>query len=60
MVNPVPAQQFAAALAAPVITLDSPCGHISLECISVGPTVAKFLADPASVHSEILHDPSNH
>ena len=60
MVNPIPAQQFAAAIAAPVITLDSPCGHISLDCISVGPTVAKFLADPASVHSETLHDPGNH
>jgi homoserine O-acetyltransferase len=60
LVNPIPAQQFAAAIAAPVITLDSPCGHISLECISVGPTVAKFLADPASVHSETLHDPSSH
>jgi homoserine O-acetyltransferase/O-succinyltransferase len=60
LVNPIPAQQFAAAIVAPVITLDSPCGHISLECISVGPTVAKFLADPASVHSETLHDASNH
>ncbi|HEY4818888.1 MAG TPA: alpha/beta fold hydrolase [Candidatus Acidoferrum sp.] len=60
MVNPIPAQQFATAIAAPLITLDSPCGHISLDCISVGPTVAKFLADPASVHSEMLHDASNH
>jgi homoserine O-acetyltransferase len=60
MVNPIPAQQFAAAIAAPVITLDSPCGHISLDCISVGPIVAKFVADPASVHSETLHDPNNH
>ena len=59
LVNPIPAQQFAAAMAAPVITLDSPCGHISLDCISVGPTVAKFLADPASVRSETLHDPNN-
>ena len=59
MVNPTPAQQFAATIAAPVITLDSPCGHISLGCISVGPTVAKFLADPSSVHTETLHDPSN-
>jgi homoserine O-acetyltransferase len=59
MVNPIPAQQFAAAIAAPVITLDSPCGHISLECISVGPTVAKFLADADSVHSETLHDLTN-
>src|SRR3984893_13837260 len=60
LVNPIPAQQFAGAIAAPVITLDSPCGHISLECISAGPTVAKFLADPISIHSETLHDPSNH
>jgi homoserine O-acetyltransferase len=60
LVNPDPAQQFAGAIAAPVITLDSPCGHISLECISAGPTVAKFLADPTSVHSETLHDSSNH
>jgi len=58
LVNPIPAQQFAAAIAAPVIMLDSPCGHISLECISAGPTVAKFLADPSSVHSETLHDPT--
>src|SRR5712671_5552265 len=60
LVNPIPAQQFAAVMAAPVITLDSPCGHISLDCISVGPTVAKFLADPGSVHSETLHDPVKH
>jgi homoserine O-acetyltransferase len=58
MVNPTPAQEFAAAIGAPVITLDSPCGHISLDCISVGPTVSRFLADPASVHSETLHDVS--
>jgi homoserine O-acetyltransferase/O-succinyltransferase len=60
MVNPAPAEQFAAAIGAPVITLDSPCGHIALACISVGPTVTKFLADPASVHSETLHDPASH
>jgi homoserine O-acetyltransferase len=58
MVNPIPAQEFAATIGAPVITLDSPCGHISLDCISVGPTVAKFLADPSSVHTETLHDAS--
>ncbi|HWW18639.1 MAG TPA: hypothetical protein VNY81_08475 [Candidatus Saccharimonadales bacterium] len=58
LVNPIPAEQFAAAIAAPVITLDSPCGHISLECISAGPTVAKFLAEPSSVKSETLHDPT--
>jgi hypothetical protein len=60
MVNPIPAQQFAAAIGAPVITLDSPCGHIALDCISIGPTVAKFLANPASVQSETLHDSGNH
>jgi homoserine O-acetyltransferase len=56
LVNPIPARDFAEAIAAPILTLDSPCGHISLECISAGPTVAKFLADPASAHSETLHD----
>jgi len=59
-VNPAPAQQLAASIRAPVIILDSPCGHISLACVSAGPTVAKFLADPASVHSETLHDDVNH
>ena len=56
MVNPTPAEELAAAAGASVITLDSPCGHISLDCISVGPTVAKFLADPGSVRTETLHD----
>jgi homoserine O-acetyltransferase len=60
MVNPTPAREFAEAIPAPIITLDSPCGHLTLDCISVGPTVAKFLANPASVHSETLHDPTNH
>jgi homoserine O-acetyltransferase len=60
LVNPIPAQEFAQAIAAPIVTLDSPCGHISPDCISVGPTVAKFLADPASVHNETLHDGVNH
>lgn len=60
MVNPTPALDFAAAIGAPVAILDSPCGHIALDCISVGPTVARFLADPASVQSETLHDPNNH
>jgi homoserine O-acetyltransferase len=59
-VNPIPAREFADAIAAPIVTLDSTCGHISLACISVGPTVAKFLADPVSVHSETLHDAANH
>ena len=60
LVNSIPAREFAEAIAAPIVTLDSPCGHISLDCISVGPTVAKFLADPASVHTETLHDTRNH
>ncbi len=60
LVNPIPAREFADAIAAPILTLDSPCGHISLDCISVGPTVAKFLADPTSVHSETLHDAVHH
>lgn len=54
MVNPLPAMQFAAAIHAPVIKLDSPCGHQSFRCISVGPTVAAFLADPDVVHSQTL------
>lgn len=59
LVNPIPAQQFAAALSAPILALDSPCGHISLDCISAGPIVAKFLADPSSARTATLHDPSN-
>jgi homoserine O-acetyltransferase/O-succinyltransferase len=55
MVNPAPALAFASAASAPVVTLDSPCGHISFSCISVGPLVAQFLANPASVHSTTLH-----
>jgi homoserine O-acetyltransferase/O-succinyltransferase len=53
-VNPTPALAFAAAIDVPVETLDSPCGHRSPACISVGPTVAQFLADPASVRSATL------
>jgi homoserine acetyltransferase len=60
MVNPEPAQEFAAAIEAPVVTLNSPCGHLSLSCISVGPTVAHFLLDPNAVQSETLQDPGSH
>ena len=60
MVNPNPALRFAKALGAPVVRLDSPCGHISFTCISTGPTVAQFLADPASVHSQTLHESARH
>jgi homoserine O-acetyltransferase/O-succinyltransferase len=59
LVNPKPALDFAAALGAPVVSLDSACGHQSFTCISVGPTVAKFLADPGSVPSETLRE-ANH
>ncbi|MGA7623052.1 MAG: alpha/beta fold hydrolase [Candidatus Acidiferrales bacterium] len=55
MVNPAPALAFAEAIGAPVVKLDSPCGHITPACISIGPTVAQFLADPRSVQSATLH-----
>jgi len=58
-VNPIPAMKFAQAIAAPVITLDSPCGHLAFTCISMGPTVAQFLADPGSVRSATIHDPNS-
>jgi homoserine O-acetyltransferase len=58
MVNPTPAMQFANAIGAPILTLDSPCGHLSTSCISAGPVVAQFLADPSSVHTQTLHDPA--
>jgi homoserine O-acetyltransferase len=60
MVNPIPALSFAHAIAAPVVTLDSACGHFSFSCVSVGPIVAEFLADPPSVHSITLHDTVRH
>jgi homoserine O-acetyltransferase len=60
LVNPIPAGEFAEAMGAPIVSMDSPCGHISPDCVSVGPTVGKFLADPASVHSETLHDTVSH
>jgi len=59
MVNPGPAVEFARAIRAPVVTLDSPCGHLSLSCISVGPIVAQFLENPDSVRSQTLKDPSS-
>ena len=60
MVTPEPAMEFAAAAGAPLVKLDSPCGHLSPGCISVGPAVARFLADPSSVHSETLQEPAKH
>ena len=60
MVNPDPARRLAKAMGAAVVNLDSPCGHLSFTCISVGPIVAQFLADPASVHSQTLHEIARH
>jgi homoserine O-acetyltransferase len=60
MVTPEPAMEFAAAAGAPLVKLDSSCGHLSPGCISVGPTVARFLTDPSSVHSETLQEPVKH
>ena len=60
MVNPIPAQEFARAMGAALVTVDSTCGHVSFLCMSVGPIVAQFLSDPTSVHSTTLQDPVNH
>jgi homoserine O-acetyltransferase len=56
MVNPAPAVDFGRALGAPIVELESPCGHISTACVSLGPTVASFLDNPASAHSETLRE----
>ena len=60
MVNPTPALAFAGMMGAPVLTLETPCGHLGLDCISAGPIVAKFLDDPASVQSMTLHETASH
>jgi homoserine O-acetyltransferase len=60
VVNPQPAIEFAAAINAPIVTINSSCGHQSFGCLSLGPIIAKFLTDPTSVHSETLQDPVNH
>jgi homoserine O-acetyltransferase/O-succinyltransferase len=60
VVNPTPAIAFAKAYGAPVVLLDSPCGHASPSCISVGAAVAQFLNDPSSARSETLHEVSSH
>jgi homoserine O-acetyltransferase len=59
-VNPTTAIAFAHAISAPVVLLDSDCGHNSPSCISTGPVVAKFLADPGSVQSMTMHDAPAH
>jgi homoserine O-acetyltransferase/O-succinyltransferase len=56
MVNPTPAIRFAGLTNAPLILMDSSCGHESPGCVSVGPLVAQFLADPASVHSQTVRE----
>jgi len=58
MVNPAPAVRFASAIGAPVVTVDSPCGHESFRCVSVGPTVASFLDDPSSAKTLTFDDPN--
>jgi len=60
IVNPGPARGFAKAIGAPILTLDSTCGHLSLDCLSIGPIVSQFLADPTSVQSTTLRDPGKH
>ena len=56
MVNPAPAVEFGQALGAPIVDLESSCGHISTACVSVGPVVANFLDNPASAHNETLKE----
>lgn len=56
MVNPTPAAAFAALVGAPLILMESPCGHLSAGCVSAGPLVSQFLVDPSSVHSQTLHE----
>lgn len=56
LVNPTPSIEFAEAISATVILMDSPCGHMSASCISVGPIVAQFLADPSSVKSQTVKE----
>ena len=60
VVNPTPAIAFATKLGAPVILLDSPCGHLTaLGCIAFGAPIVQFLADPSSVHDATLHEAPN-
>lgn len=58
-VNQDPAKTVAAALNAPVVTLDSPCGHIAYDCIAAtGSVVSRFLANPGSVSPQVLRESS--
>ena len=56
MVNPIPAMKIAAEGGFSLVTVNSACGHRSLTCVSVGPTVARFLVDPLSVHTVTLQE----
>jgi homoserine O-acetyltransferase/O-succinyltransferase len=56
MVNFTPGLEFAKDLGATVILMDSPCGHLSANCISVGPIMAQFLADPSTVKSQTVKE----
>jgi len=60
MVNPGPAVEFASTIGAPIVRLDSLCGHQSYTCVSTGPTVAQFLANPSSIQDETLTESLNH
>ncbi len=59
-VNPTTAIAFAHAIGAPVVLLDSNCGHNSPSAFPPGPVVAKFLADPGSVQSMTMHETAAH
>jgi homoserine O-acetyltransferase len=54
MVNPEPAIAFADAIGAPILRLDTSCGHLALDCVSIGPIVAGVLDDPSSAKSQTL------
>jgi len=56
MVNYTPGLAFANAIGAPVILMDSPCGHEAAGCVSVGPIVTQFLANAASVPSQTVKE----
>ncbi len=60
MVNPDPAVEFASSIGAPVLRLDSACGHLSYTCVSIGPAVAQVLMNPSAVHNGTLTEASNH
>lgn len=55
-VNPAPALEFARFAGAPVITLDSSCGHQSTACISLGRVMSQFLTNPGSVSSQTMRE----